>query len=583
MVSFKVRIIIILFLLFLSVSFYGHVYDDLSIKSRIHFEKEEIILKIEIASGLMFGFYYLEILDPDKDNKFKMEHVGNFSNFILSNLKVELNNNNIDPELKRYQISSIDNFLAGICSINLDYTIPIKSEIDEANFFYYENNIDAMAAIYTLHISSNQNEGVRIISEERNEMLQDSVSVKFTQGNPIISNDSINLAFRDNLIDENNQSCSLIKSTKISAIIDRIKNGTFSFKNIVFLFLLALIAGFLHAYTPGHGKALVGAYLVGNKGTIIQAIALGLIITVTHSISIYIFGGVASIAAYLFMPSKIIPYMTFTAGVFVILIGLWSFMRRLMGFEVDHAHILPNLNVLKEREVNILITGNTKDDIEYLLIEEEDALIQKKLDESNAESFNISSPGCETHKFVPRRIQQMQKMKLIRLAVETGAVDAIISDNQQIGKIKKIKSNKSISVFKSPCCVDDARNILKSAIYNYSKRGKIVIPDSSFSWKNLILLGITGGIIPCPDAMAILLISLYMGKLILGMGIVLSFSAGLSISLILIGLLIVISKKLIFTRGMLSKGSIFIPYLSSVFITFLGFYMIFNILKKGGI
>ena len=51
--------------------------------------------------------------------------------------------------------------------------------------------------------------------------------------------------------------------------------------------------GAIHALAPGHGKALVSAYLVGNKGTAYQAVLLGLATTITHTFSVFILGAIA--------------------------------------------------------------------------------------------------------------------------------------------------------------------------------------------------------------------------------------------------------------------------------------------------
>src|SRR5207302_6938015 len=49
--------------------------------------------------------------------------------------------------------------------------------------------------------------------------------------------------------------------------------------------LLCMSAAFgaVHALTPGHGKTLVAAYLVGERGTIAHALLLGLVTTLTHT------------------------------------------------------------------------------------------------------------------------------------------------------------------------------------------------------------------------------------------------------------------------------------------------------------
>jgi nickel/cobalt transporter (NicO) family protein len=52
----------------------------------------------------------------------------------------------------------------------------------------------------------------------------------------------------------------------------------------------AFLAGMAHALTPGHGKAMVGAYLVGTRGTVWDAVLLGIVVTVTHTAGVYLLG-----------------------------------------------------------------------------------------------------------------------------------------------------------------------------------------------------------------------------------------------------------------------------------------------------
>jgi ABC-type nickel/cobalt efflux system permease component RcnA len=107
-----------------------------------------------------------------------------------------------------------------------------------------------------------------------------------------------------------------------------------------FWVLLLLAAGFgaAHALTPGHGKTLVAAYLVGERGTVAHAVVLGLVTTLTHT------GAVLVLAAVLlFFFPKAVPAHLQTAlglggGLLVAGMGLWLLLRRLGGGP-DHVHI----------------------------------------------------------------------------------------------------------------------------------------------------------------------------------------------------------------------------------------------------
>lgn len=66
---------------------------------------------------------------------------------------------------------------------------------------------------------------------------------------------------------------------------------------------LAVVLGGLHALTPGHGKTLVAAYLVGSRGTVRRAVVLGGIVTFTHTASVVLIGLLALLPASLSFPA----------------------------------------------------------------------------------------------------------------------------------------------------------------------------------------------------------------------------------------------------------------------------------------
>ena len=80
--------------------------------------------------------------------------------------------------------------------------------------------------------------------------------------------------------------------------------------------------GALHALTPGHGKTIVGAYLVGSRGTPKHALLLGLTTTVTHTAGVFAFGLLVLFASRWFMPGQILPWFGVASGLLVAVIGL---------------------------------------------------------------------------------------------------------------------------------------------------------------------------------------------------------------------------------------------------------------------
>ena len=104
---------------------------------------------------------------------------------------------------------------------------------------------------------------------------------------------------------------------------------------------LALGAG--HALTPGHGKTLMGAYLVGTRGTSIHAIALGLSVTVSHTLGILVLAAIVIAFRGVLPPETFNRYAPVASGLLVLGIGAWLLVgqlraRRTASRTIAHAH-----------------------------------------------------------------------------------------------------------------------------------------------------------------------------------------------------------------------------------------------------
>jgi ABC-type nickel/cobalt efflux system permease component RcnA len=100
---------------------------------------------------------------------------------------------------------------------------------------------------------------------------------------------------------------------------------------------LSAVLGALHALTPGHGKTMLAAYLVGSRGTPRQAVLLASMVTVTHTTSVIVIGLGALAAGQLFVPSVVVPLVEAIAGLLVAVIGIRLIMRWRTG-TADHGH-----------------------------------------------------------------------------------------------------------------------------------------------------------------------------------------------------------------------------------------------------
>jgi nickel/cobalt transporter (NicO) family protein len=90
---------------------------------------------------------------------------------------------------------------------------------------------------------------------------------------------------------------------------------------LVLLLLAALGWGALHALSPGHGKAMVAAYLIGTRGTARHAVGLGVTVTVTHTLGVFALGLVTLLLSQYILPEDLYPWLTLVSGLLVVGIG----------------------------------------------------------------------------------------------------------------------------------------------------------------------------------------------------------------------------------------------------------------------
>lgn len=236
---------------------------------------------------------------------------------------------------------------------------------------------------------------------------------------------------------------------------------------IVIAMLVALGLGAAHALTPGHGKTIVGAYLVGSRGTPKHALFLGLTTTITHTAGVFAFGLLVLFASRYILPELLYPWLGVLSGLLVVIIGFSLFRGHLSSW-------LHRNQPKKESE-----------------------------EEGVHTHFGIS------HSHVPK--QQM-------------------------------------------------------------------------SWRNLLALGVSGGLLPCPSALILLLSAVALQKVGFGLLLIVFFSVGLAGVLTGIGLAMVYAGKLFSKLPTQQTGLLrLLPAGSALFITIAGIGITLKALLDTGI
>jgi len=244
--------------------------------------------------------------------------------------------------------------------------------------------------------------------------------------------------------------------------------------------LAAFFWGAAHALTPGHGKAVVAAYLIGARGTARHACILGLTVTLTHTAGVFLLGAVTLYLSRYILPEILYPWLGVASGLLVFLIGL----------------------VLLYRHVD-------------------------------------------------KRSQD-------RKAGHTHVEHARPHDGEH-----------------------------SHAHYTHSHDGythaHLSADDSKITWRGLMALGVSGGLVPCPAALVLLLGAISLHRLGFGMVLVFAFSAGLAVVLTGIGLLMIYARKLFERFSFETRVPRLLPIVSASIITLAGVGIVFGALQQTGI
>jgi ABC-type nickel/cobalt efflux system permease component RcnA len=109
---------------------------------------------------------------------------------------------------------------------------------------------------------------------------------------------------------------------------------------LLVLLLSAFAWGAIHALSPGHGKAMVAAYLVGTRGTARHAVALGGVVTATHTAGVFALGLVALLLSQYILPEQLYPWLNLVSGALVLVVGAAVLRSRIRWTRTrQHAHV----------------------------------------------------------------------------------------------------------------------------------------------------------------------------------------------------------------------------------------------------
>jgi nickel/cobalt exporter len=108
-------------------------------------------------------------------------------------------------------------------------------------------------------------------------------------------------------------------------------------EGIIYL-LTSFWLGAFHAATPGHGKTIAASYIVGVRGRPVDALVLGIFVTLSHTSGIILVAVLATLGSAWLIPQRVEAYLAVGTGILVIGIGCWMLrmQMRLRPVAAEH-------------------------------------------------------------------------------------------------------------------------------------------------------------------------------------------------------------------------------------------------------
>ena len=115
--------------------------------------------------------------------------------------------------------------------------------------------------------------------------------------------------------------------------------------SVIAALLVSLLLGAIHGVSPGHGKTLVVASLLGSRGSVGRVLLLAVTVAVTHTIGVLILAALVLGANDALLPAQLTPYLSLAADILVLLFGAdlvrrarWARAASKAGTDHDHDH-----------------------------------------------------------------------------------------------------------------------------------------------------------------------------------------------------------------------------------------------------
>ena len=323
----------------------AHPLDVYLQASYITIAPAQMVVELDLSPGVLVAPQALKELDTNNDGQISDAEGQVYSASILRNVTLQVDGKPLLLEMTKIEMPSYLALQAGYGTIRVFTHTALADGLTGTHQIAY-TNANASTGV-TYQVNAFVDKGVAItLGKQNRDSTQQTLTVDYaisgaTLATPLPSTAATTPATAG-------AAGTASASEQVGQLLGYLQAPSLSPWVLLVALALAALLGGLHALTPGHGKTLVAAYLVGSRGTVRDAIVLGATVTLTHTASVLVFGALALVASQAVAATLLAALLELCAALLVVGLGarlLWARWRALgagaAASSHGHPHPLP--------------------------------------------------------------------------------------------------------------------------------------------------------------------------------------------------------------------------------------------------
>ncbi len=352
----------------------------------------------------------------------------------------------------------------------------------------------------------------------------------------------------------------------------------------------AILLGALHGLEPGHSKTMMAAFIVAIRGTIWQAILLGLSATLSHTLIVWLIALGGLYMGQNWSGETVEPYMQVASAVIMLGVAIWMIWRTWSyshgGHDHHHGHSHGHDHHHHDEKKHV-DTGHGRVSLEIF----EDGVPPR------FRLFPESGRKWSAHEVSFETIRDNGETQVFTFAKKAGFLESVdevpephaFKAKLVLGHAGHAHSYTLTYEEHEPHYHDDIHGHAHDAVQagfagaepyadaherEHAEEIERRFAGQTVTTPQIIMFGLTGGLIPCPASITVLLLCLQLKRIALGATLVLCFSIGLALTMVMSGVLAAISVRHVSKRfkgfGKLANQA---PYVSGALIVLVALYV----------